>query len=108
MQTIQLKGDSMRKHLLLTSLALTLTAGSLHASEANNGRLAQNMLSESGIQDMKRQHRVMTQAAASEVGMEARRKLMLSNKDDIYHEMIKSGGINLSELDQFSKDQFSH
>jgi len=50
----------------------------------------------------------MTQAALSEVGMEARRKLMLSNNDDIYHEMIKSGDINLSELDQFSEDQFSH
>ena len=108
MQTIQLKGDSMRKHLLLTSLALTLAAGSLHASEANDGSLAQNMLSESSVQDMKRQHRVMTQAALSEVGMEARRKLMLSTKDDIYHEMIKSGDINLSQLDQFSKDQFIH
>ena len=108
MQAIQLKGDSMRKHLLLTSLALTMAAGSLHASEANDDKLAQNMLSKSGIQDMKRQHRVMTQAALSGVGMEARRKLMLSNNDDIYHEMIKSGDINLSELDQFSEDQFSH
>lgn len=98
----------MRKHLLLTSLALTLAAGSLHASEANNDDLEQNKLSESSVQDMKRQHRVMTQAASSEVGMEARRKLMLSNKDDIYHEMIKSGDINLSQLDQFSKDQFIH
>ncbi|ADP95869.1 conserved hypothetical protein [Marinobacter adhaerens HP15] len=66
------------------------------------------MLSKSSIQDMKRQHKVMTQAALSEVGMEARRKLMLSTKDDIYHEMIKSGDINLSQLDQFSKDQFIH
>ncbi|EDM49494.1 hypothetical protein [Marinobacter algicola] len=98
----------MRKHLLLTSLALTLAAGSLHASEANDDNLEQNKLSESSVQDMKRQHRVMTQAASSEVGMEARRKLMLSNKDDIYHEMIKSGDINLSQLDQFSKDQFIH
>jgi len=52
MQAIQLKGDSMRKHLLLTSLALTMAAGSLHASEANDDKLAQNMLSKSGIQDM--------------------------------------------------------
>ncbi len=98
----------MRKHLLLASLALTVAAGSLHATEANSGKLAQNMLSENGVQDMKRQHRVMTQPAASEVGMEARRKLMLSNKDDIYHDMIESGDINLSELDQFSKNQFIH
>jgi hypothetical protein len=50
----------------------------------------------------------MTQAALSKVGMEARRKLMQSNKDDIYHEMIKSGDINLSKSDQFSKDQLTH
>ncbi|MBL3827041.1 MULTISPECIES: hypothetical protein [unclassified Marinobacter] len=98
----------MKKHLLLTSLVLTLAAGNLHATEAKDDKLAQGTLSKSSIQDMKRQHRVMTQAALSEVGMEARRKLMLSNKDDIYHEMIKSGDVNLSELDQFSKDQFIH
>jgi len=105
---IQLKGDSMRNYLWLTSLALALAAGNLHATEAKDDKLAQGMLSKSSIQDMKRQHKVMTQAALSEVGMEARRKLMLSTKDDIYHEMIKSGDINLSQLDQFSKDQFIH
>ena len=98
----------MKKHLFLASVALTLAAGTLNAAEENNKEASEAKLADSTIQDMKRQHKVMTQGALSEVGMEARRKLMLSNKDDIYHEMIKSGDINLSELDQFSKDQFSH
>lgn len=98
----------MKKSLLIISLATILTTQSLQASEARNDELTKNILSKKSIQEMNRLHKAMTQAALSEVGMEARRKLMMSNKDDIYHEMIKSGDINLSELDQFSKDQFNH
>lgn len=98
----------MRKNLLFASLAITLATGNLHASEANDDMLAKNTLADSSIQGMKRQHRVMTQAALSEVGMDARRKLILSNEDDTYHDMIKSGDINLSESDRFSEDQYIH
>jgi len=50
----------------------------------------------------------MTQAALSEVGMEARRKLMASKNDEIYHEMVNTGDINISESDRLATKQFNH
>jgi hypothetical protein len=108
MQLTLFKGDPMRKNLLLTSLAITLAAGNLHASETNGDNLAKNTLTERNVQDMKRQHRVMTQAALSEVGMEARRKLMASKNDEIYHEMVNTGDINISESDRLATKKFNH
>jgi hypothetical protein len=105
---IKLKGGVMRKNLLLASIVITLVSGNLNASEGNDSTLAKKALTDHNIQDMKRQHRAMTQGALSELGMEARRKLILSKKDEVFHGMIKSGDIVLSKTDNFSAGQINH
>ncbi|BES70841.1 hypothetical protein RE428_18590 [Marinobacter nanhaiticus D15-8W] len=94
--------------LLVSSLALVFAGSNIYASEQKSDNSGKRMLSESSVQDMKERHRIMTQFALSEPGMEARRNLVLSKKDETYHEMIKSGDIKLSESDKFSANQFSH
>tara|TARA_R100000935_G_C2817560_1_gene158048 strand:+ start:969 stop:1295 length:327 start_codon:yes stop_codon:yes gene_type:complete len=107
-QLIKLKGDLMRKNLLLVSLAVLFFTSSINAAGSNFDNFSKNTLTSKNIENMKKLHREITQGAASEVGMEARRKLILSEKDGIYHKMVKTGDISLSKTEKFSTDQFDH
>lgn len=99
----------MKAQLVVAALATFLMTSPIHAAQSSAEMAKTNdTLSETEIQDMKRLHQRMTLGAASETGMEARRNLMLSKKDDLYHQLIRSGSIDLSSSDRFAADQFSH
>ncbi|WP_148863333.1 hypothetical protein [Marinobacter fonticola] len=97
-----------KKYILIACMVATVGAGTIHAEGTEAKSVTKTTLSEKSTQSLKKQHRIMTRSAASEVGMEARRQLMLSKKDELYHELVESGDIELSSTDRFALDQFSH